>query len=161
VIVTAPVAPDTEIPVPATFDVTPVLAIVTAPEPLYEVPLNPVLIVNVAKLLPKAIPEIVLLDKAAFGIDVKLAPLPANEVAVTEPVTLMLPVNTCVLATNDPKRVDPVIKLTDEVIVCTTNVCAVNVPATVNAFANDDVTAEVANDELTAFKTYDAVVAIP
>ena len=31
VIVTAPVAPDTEIPVPATFDVTPVFVIVTPP----------------------------------------------------------------------------------------------------------------------------------
>jgi hypothetical protein len=43
----------------------------------------------------------------------------------------MLPVNTCVLAANDPKRVDPVIKLTDDVTVCTTSVCAVNVPADV------------------------------
>ena len=33
-IVTAPVAPDTVIPVPATFEVTPVFAIVTAPLPL-------------------------------------------------------------------------------------------------------------------------------
>jgi hypothetical protein len=67
VIVTAPVPPLIEILVPATIDVTPVFAIVTAPEPLYEVPLNPVPIVKVAKLLPKAIPEIVLLANLALA----------------------------------------------------------------------------------------------
>ena len=96
---------------------------------------------------------------------------------VSEPVIPTDPVNACVLANKLPKRVDPVTKSTDEVIVCTTNVVAVNVPATVKAGENDAVVAydalaafktydavvaaaaDVANDELTAFKTYDAVVA--
>ena len=59
VIVTAPVAPLTPIPVPATFEVTPVFAIVTPVEPLYDVPLNPVPIVKVAKLEPNVMPLIV------------------------------------------------------------------------------------------------------
>ena len=69
------------------------------------------------------------------------------------------------LVSKDPKRVDPVMKLTDDVIVCTTSVCAVNVPLTVKLSALDAVDAKealvdvVANDALTAFKTYDAVVA--
>ncbi len=46
----------------------------------------------------------------------------------------------------DPNWVEPVTKSTDEVIVCTTKVCAVNVPATVNAFANDAVWAITALD---------------
>jgi hypothetical protein len=83
------------------------------------------------------------------------APATAND-----PVIPTLPVNACVLANKLPKRVDPVTKSTDDVIVCTTNVVAVNVPATVNAFANDEVTAVVANDALTAFNAWDAVTAL-
>ena len=42
------------------------IAIVTAAEPLYEVPLKPVPIVSVFKLEPNATPEIVLLANLAF-----------------------------------------------------------------------------------------------
>jgi hypothetical protein len=59
----------------------------------------------------------------------------------------------------DPNLVDPVTKSTLDVIVCTTNVCAVNVPATVNAFANEAVCAETAFDADTAKATNDAVCA--
>jgi hypothetical protein len=52
-----------------------------------------------------------------------------------------------VLANIDPKLVDPVITLTDEVIVCTTNVCAVNVDATVNESAYDAVAADFTDVE--------------
>ena len=70
-----------------------------------------------------------------------------------------LPVNTCVLSIIDPNLVLPVIKLTLLVIVCTTNVCAVKVEATVNAFANDAVAAETAFDADCAKATNDAVAA--
>ena len=82
-------------PVPATFEVTPVLAIVTAPEPLYEVPLNPVPIVKVAKLLPKAIPEIVLLVNLALATlaFTKLDPFkdPVKALVYIDPVTCKSP----------------------------------------------------------------------
>ena len=57
------------------------------------------------------------------------------------------------LLNNDPLRVDPVLNSIDEVITCTFIVCAVNVPRTVKLSAEDAVSA---NDELIAFKTYDA-----
>jgi hypothetical protein len=59
----------------------------------------------------------------------------------------------------DPNRVEPVTKSTELVIVCTTNVCAVKLPATVNAFANDAVAAETAFDADCAKATNDAVAA--
>jgi hypothetical protein len=49
-----------------------------------------------------------------------------------------------------PNIFDPEEYITDEETVCTTNVVAVNVLATVNAFANDAVTALVAFDADTA-----------
>jgi hypothetical protein len=55
-----------------------------------------------------------------------------------------------VLESKDPNRVDPVTKSTELVIVCTTNVCAVKLPATVNALANDAVCA------FDALSAYDA-----
>jgi hypothetical protein len=59
----------------------------------------------------------------------------------------------------DPNLVEPVTKSTLDVIVCTTKVCAVNVPATVKLFANDAVTAETAFDADCAKATNDAVEA--
>ena len=59
----------------------------------------------------------------------------------------------------DPNRVLPVTKSTELVIVCTTNVCAVKVEATVNAFANDAVAEETAFDADCAKATNDAVAA--
>ena len=48
------------------------------------------------------------------------------------PVIKTLPVNWCVLVLNDdPNLVDPVTKSTLDVIVCTTNVCAVIEPVTI------------------------------
>ena len=79
---------------------------------------------------------------------------------VKEPVILTDPVKACVLANNDPNRVEPVTKSTELVIVCTTNVCAVKVEATVNAFANDAVAAETAFDADCAKATNDAVCAV-
>jgi hypothetical protein len=64
-----------------------------------------------------------------------------------------------VLAAIDPNRVEPVTKSTLDVIVCTTNVCAVKLPATVNVFANDAVCAETAFDADCAKATNDAVEA--
>jgi hypothetical protein len=64
-----------------------------------------------------------------------------------------------VLEAKDPNLVDPVTKSTELVIVCTTNVCAVKVEATVNAFANDAVAAETAFDADCAKATNDAVSA--
>jgi hypothetical protein len=64
-----------------------------------------------------------------------------------------------VLEAKDPNLVEPVTKSTELVIVCTTNVCAVKVPATVNAFANDAVAAETAFDADCAKATNDAVAA--
>ncbi len=81
-------------------------------------------------------------------------------VNVDEPVTLTEPVNWWVLVLNDdPNRVEPVTKSTELVIVCTTNVCAVKVPATVNVFANDAVSAETAFDADCAKATNDSVEA--
>jgi hypothetical protein len=60
----------------------------------------------------------------------------------------------------DPNRVDPVTKSTELVIVCTTNVCAVKVEATVNVFANDAVAEETAFDADCAKATNDAVCAL-
>ena len=53
-------------PVLVVIEVTPVFAIVTAVEPLYDVPLNPVPIVKVAKLEPNDIPLIVEFCNIAF-----------------------------------------------------------------------------------------------
>ena len=58
---------------------------------------------------------------------------------------LTLPVNWCVFANKLPNLVEPVTNSCDEVIVCTTIVWAVKVPATVKLFAYDDV---AANDAL-------------
>jgi hypothetical protein len=58
-----------------------------------------------------------------------------------------------------PNTLDPELYITLEVIVCTFNVCAVNVPATVKLFANDEVNDVVANEELVAFEANDALVA--
>jgi hypothetical protein len=54
----------------------------------------------------------------------------------------------------DPNLDEPVTKSVDDVIVCTTIVCAVNVPRTVKLSADDAV---AANDALKAFETNDAV----
>jgi hypothetical protein len=64
-----------------------------------------------------------------------------------------------VLESKDPNRVEPVTKSTELVIVCTTNVCAVSVPATVKASAYDAVCAETAFDADCAKATNDAVSA--
>jgi hypothetical protein len=69
------------------------------------------------------------------------------------------PLNTWVLESKDPNRVEPVTKSTLDVIVCTTNVCAVKLPATVNVFAKDAVAAETAFDADCAKATNDAVAA--
>jgi len=61
-----------------------------------------------------------------------------------------------VLESKEPNWVLPVTKSTELVIVCTTNVCAVNVPATVKALANED---DAAYDAEVATTAYDAVVA--
>ena len=45
-----------------------------------------------------------------------------------DPLALTLPVNWWVLEVNVPNLVDPVMKFWDDVITCTTNVCAVIVP---------------------------------
>jgi len=74
--VTAPVEPFTLS--------TPVLAIVTAPEPLYEVPERPVPIVSAFRLDPSDTPEIVEFVSPAFGIVATLEITPA-EVVVTYP----------------------------------------------------------------------------
>ena len=63
------------------------------------------------------------------------------------------------LEAKDPNLVEPVTKSTELVIVYTTNVCAVKVEATVNAFANDAVSAETAFDADCAKATNDAVSA--
>jgi len=72
--VTAPVEPFTLS--------TPVLAIVTAPEPLYEVPERPVPIVSAFRLDPSDTPEIVEFVSPEFGIVATLETTPA-EVVVT------------------------------------------------------------------------------
>ena len=71
-----------------------------------------------------------------------------------DPLILTLPVNWCVFEVVDPNLVDPVTTSWDEVIVCTTIVCAVNVPLTVKLSAEEAV---AANEDETAFSTYDAV----
>jgi hypothetical protein len=48
-------------------------AIVTAPEPLYEVPVNPVPNVNVFKFEPRETPEIVLFARAELGTELRRA----------------------------------------------------------------------------------------
>ena len=73
-----------------------------------------------------------------------------------EPVALTEPVNWWVFDNKLPKRVDPVTKSILEVMVWTTIVWAVRVPLTVKLSAEDAVDA---NEELTAFRTYDAVCA--
>ena len=55
-----------------------------------------------------------------------MLPFTAND-----PVTVTLPVNSCVLVNKLPNLVDPVTNSTDDVIVCTTNLCAVIVPVDV------------------------------
>jgi hypothetical protein len=60
------------------------------------------------------------------------------------------------LASNDQLRVEPVLNSILDVRTCTLIVCAVNVPLTVKLSADDAVEE---NDELTAFKTNDAVEA--
>ena len=111
------------------------------------------------------LPLIIWLSVNAFP---KLAPVLVTwnsvplVITANEPVILIDPVNWWVLAVNDPKRVDPVTKSIDEVIVCTTNVCAVNVFATVNVFANEAVAAVVAftaYEAVVVFTAYEAVVA--
>jgi hypothetical protein len=91
-------------------------------------------------------------------LNVALVPLKAPA-KVTDPVILTDPVNTCVLSNNDPNLVDPVTKSTDEVIVCTTNVCAVNVFLTVKASADEAVCACIVNEALVALNAYEDVVA--
>ena len=70
------------------------------------------------------------------------------------PVTLTEPVNSWVFDNKLPKRVDPVTKSILEVMVWAIIVWAVRVPLTVKLSAEDAVDA---NEELIAFKTYDAV----
>lgn len=66
-----------------------------------------------------------------------------------------------------PNTLDPLEYITEDVIVCTTIVCAVNVFLTVKLSAEDAVAAfraydaDKAYDALAAFKTYDAVDAVP
>ena len=69
---------------------------------------------------------------------------------------LTLPVNWWVLVIILPKCVDPVTKLTLDVIICAIIVWAVSVPLTKKSSADDAV---VAYEALIAFRTYDAVVA--
>jgi hypothetical protein len=76
-----------------------------------------------------------------------------------DPVILTEPVKACVFPNIDPNLVEPVTKSTDEVIVCTTNVCAVNVFLTVKASADEAVCACIVNEALVALNAYDAVVA--
>ena len=86
--VTAPVEPFTLS--------TPVLAIVTAPEPLYEVPERPVPIVSAFRLDPSDTPEIVEFVSPEFGIVATLEITPP-EVVVTYPAvvsgSVTVPVN--------------------------------------------------------------------
>ena len=63
----------------------------------------------------------------------------AGPFTTKEPVIPTLPVNWWVLVNELPKRVDPVTKSVDEVIVCTTIVCAVRVPLTIKLSALDAV----------------------
>ena len=86
-----------------------------------------------------------LTSKAAFEVAL-LIPI--------EPVTFTEPVNTWVLDNELPNTLDPELYSVDAVTVCTTNVCAVKIPATLKLFAKDDVWAY---DALTAFKIYEAV----
>jgi hypothetical protein len=60
---------------------------------------------------------------------------------INDPVIKTDPVNWCVFVNNDPLRVEPVINSVDEVIVCATIVCAVNVPRTVKLSADEAVAA--------------------
>ena len=86
----------------------------------------------------------------------------------SDPVIVTLPVNWCVLVSCVPNLVDPVTKSTDDVIVCTTRVCAVIVLLTrrfdavafclITKLSADDAVA--ANDALTALSTNEAVVAL-
>jgi hypothetical protein len=62
-----------------------------------------------------------------------------------------------VFANNDPLRVDPVINSIDEVIVCATIVCAVNVPRTVKLSADEAVAAYDAEIAFDAVAANDAV----
>jgi len=73
---------------------------------------------------------------------------------VNEPVTLTDPVNCCVFTTEFPNTLDPLLYSTDDVIVCTTNVCAVNVPADVilPVVARDPVTVKL--PDMTALPVY-------
>jgi hypothetical protein len=62
-----------------------------------------------------------------------------------------------VLVSKVPKRVEPVTKSVDDVIVCATIVCAVRVPLTKKLSADDAV---AANDADTAFNIKDDVAAL-
>jgi hypothetical protein len=66
-----------------------------------------------------------------------------------------------VLANKLPNLVDPVTKSTDEVIVCTTNVCAVNVFLTNKLSAEDAVNAVVAIDAVPDIVPPPAIVIDP
>ena len=68
---------------------------------------------------PKIVVPLIVPENIAAPVDVK------------EPLIPTLPVNSCVLADIVPKWVEPVTKSTLEVIVWTTNVCAVSVPGVV------------------------------
>ena len=82
--------------------------------------------------------EIALLAQEAVKLFVTLF------ATVIEPVTNNDPVNVWVSVNKLPKRVEPVIKLTEEVIVWTTIVVAVNVPLTLKLSAEEAVLANVA-----------------
>ena len=93
-------------------------------------------------------------DAVATDIDdVWFESITFESFTVNDPVIEVEPVIWCVFDNKEPLIEDPVTKSIDDVIVCTFIVCAVNVPLTVKLSAEDAVSA---NDELIAFKTYDA-----
>jgi hypothetical protein len=126
------------------------------------------LLVKPLALYSLILPLKLLISKNALGVVVPIPIFPLELIkkallltanAVDEPLILTDPVIFIVSILNDPNLVLPVTKSTLDVIVCTTNVCAVNVPATVKLFANDAVCAETAFDADCAKATNDAVEA--
>jgi hypothetical protein len=132
------VALPTEVTLPVKFAF--VVTVVAVPDKLpVTFPVNVAVIVPAEKLpLPSLVTIafavlVFVAVVALLGIEVKLAPLPTNKVAVAEPTTLILPVtdtepvNWWVLVDTDPNLVEPVITL----VLLTIKDCAVNEPLTV------------------------------
>ena len=111
----------------------PIATLKSPEDKVLDITLDPIAILLFPDPFP--LPILTLLIVALAPTTDKLPDTPNDPVIPTDPV------NSCVFAVVDPLRVDPVLNSIDDVMVCTTIFCAVNVPLTTKSSADDAVAA--------------------